>query len=80
VQGKVVCGQEEPRGGTWRWLLKKVRDDAKGAVTIETVLIIAVIALPVLLFFLHHVFRPEYEPPLSADLEEIFREEKADAN
>lgn len=42
----------EPAGGTFWSLLKKVHRDERGAVSIETVLIIAAIALPILIFLI----------------------------
>ncbi len=43
--------EQEKRGG-WRELLRRVHRDEHGAVSIETVLIVAAIALPVLIFIL----------------------------
>ena len=40
-----------PRGG-WRGLFRQIHEDRRGAVSIETVLIIAAIALPILIFIL----------------------------
>ncbi len=40
----------EVRG--WRGLLRQIHEDRRGAVSIETVLIIAAIALPILIFIL----------------------------
>jgi len=37
---------------SWRSLLARVHRDEKGAVSIETILIIAAIALPILIFIL----------------------------
>lgn len=36
----------------WRGLIRRIHDDRRGAVSIETVLIIAAIALPILIFIL----------------------------
>jgi len=38
--------------GSWRKLLRQLHEDRRGAVSIETVLIIAAIALPILIFIL----------------------------
>jgi Flp pilus assembly pilin Flp len=59
--------------------LKKVHHDEKGAVTIETVLIIAVIALPILLFFYRFVW-PQLREKLEELLEEIFGDGEGAAN
>jgi hypothetical protein len=40
----------KPKGGTFLSLLKQVHQDRRGGVSIETVLIIAAIALPILVF------------------------------
>lgn len=39
---------------SWRRLLRQVHRDEKGAVSIETVLIIAAIALPILIFIIKY--------------------------
>ena len=45
-----MCRDDKPKGGSFLWLLKKVHEDEEGGVSIETVLIIAAIALPILIF------------------------------
>ena len=39
-----------------RNLLRKVHEDQEGAVSIETILIIGAIALPILIFLLYHAW------------------------
>jgi len=51
-------------------LLQKVHADEQGAVSIETVLIIAAIALPILIF-LYISIRPRLERYLNKNLEEL---------
>ena len=45
-----MSGEKERAGGTLRSLLKAVHRDEQGSVSIETVLILAAIALPILIF------------------------------
>jgi hypothetical protein len=59
--------------------VKEVHADQKGAVTIETVLIIAVIALPILLFFSQVVW-PRLRPKLEELLDLILGEGEGAAN
>jgi hypothetical protein len=47
-----VNKRERPTDGTFLSLLKKVHHDENGGVSIETVLIIAAIALPILIFII----------------------------
>ncbi len=44
--------EEDPRMKKWRWLnvLRQVHQDQRGAVSLETILILGAIALPVLVF------------------------------
>ena len=44
--------EEDLRMRKWRWLnlLRQVHDDERGAVSLETILILGAIALPVLVF------------------------------
>ncbi len=46
-----MAGEEQEKTSMWN-LLKKVHRDDKGAVSIETILIIAAIAIPILIFIL----------------------------
>jgi len=46
-----VTISEKSKSG-WRKLLRQLHEDQRGAVSIETVLIIAAIALPILIFVL----------------------------
>ena len=50
VEVQTVIGKEKPTVGTLFSLLKKIHNDKAGGVSIETVLIIAAIALPILIF------------------------------
>jgi len=52
VEVETVHKKEKPTGGTFLSLLKKVHRDENGGVSIETVLIIAAIALPILIFII----------------------------
>ena len=56
--------------GTLRSLLKTVHSDEEGAVSIETVLIICAIALPILLF-LYKVVWPKIQDWLNPQLDEL---------
>ena len=42
--------QDKPSQASWRKLLSQVHHDERGQVSIETVLILAAIALPILIF------------------------------
>ena len=43
---------QQDRGSIWTRLFKRLHGDEKGGVSIETILIIAVIAIPILIFIL----------------------------
>lgn len=40
--------------GSWRRLLRRIHRDERGAVSLETILIVAAIALPILIFILKY--------------------------
>lgn len=50
-QGGTIVKNKSPRAkASWRRLLRDVHRDERGQVSIETVLIVAAIALPILIF------------------------------
>ena len=61
---------------SWRSLLARVHRDERGAVSIETILIIAAIALPILIFILR-VGWPRIKAYFNRGLEDV---ENAGAN
>jgi hypothetical protein len=68
-----VFTRKSPTGGTFRSLLRVVHEDQKGGVSIETVLIIAAIALPILIFLVKFAW-PKIREYFEDRTDEIFQE------
>jgi hypothetical protein len=66
-----VKREESSDGASFLSLLRKVHHDKKGAVSIETVLIIAAIALPILIFLVKFVW-PRTRDYIKEMLETVF--------
>jgi Flp pilus assembly pilin Flp len=48
----IVENKKMSNGSSWKKLVQRVHRDERGAVSLETILIIAAIALPILIFIL----------------------------